>query len=71
MTLDASKATNPVDSYEVVTTPVYNEETGETTNVTENVFMGRTEYWVRTVEEQRKPTVKWTLQSVSVSEVAA
>ena len=71
MTLDTSKTTNPVDSYEEVTTPVYNEETGETTNVTENVFTGRTEYWVRTVEEQRKPTVKWTLQSVSVSEAAA
>ena len=71
MTLDTSKITNPVDSYEEVTTPVYNEETGETTNVTENVFTGRTEYWVRTVEEQRKPTVKWTLQSVSVSEAAA
>ena len=71
MTLDTSKTTNPVDSYVEVTTPVYNEETGETTNVTENVFTGRTEYWVRTVEEQRKPTVKWTLQSVSVSEAAA
>ena len=62
---------NPRDLYTEVTTWVPDEETGETKPVVERVFSGRIERLIKKVIEQRKPTVKWTLQSVSVSEATA